>query len=165
MPNTMPLTLAEMLFEELEQLDPTFTEASAGDLKKEIHALRAEPNWHKRKARSEELVPAIYAHIHKQAKEHPAKRRAALCLSGGGIRSATFNLGVLQGLARIGLLEKFDYLATVSGGGFIGGWLTAWINRTSDGVEGVARQLSRRPKDPLTPEPDPLYNLRVYSNS
>src|SRR2546429_1200481 len=26
--------------------------------------------------------------------------RSALCLSGGGIRSATFNLGVLQGLAR-----------------------------------------------------------------
>src|SRR2546423_2833207 len=36
--------------------------------------------------------------------------RSALCLSGGGIRSATFNLGVLQGLARHGLLDKFDYL-------------------------------------------------------
>src|SRR6185369_14727974 len=28
--------------------------------------------------------------------------RSALCLSGGGIRSATFNLGILQGLARHG---------------------------------------------------------------
>src|SRR5687767_14451611 len=32
---------------------------------------------------------------------------AALCLSGGGIRSATFNLGMLQGLARAKLLEQF----------------------------------------------------------
>src|ERR1017187_8283485 len=37
----------------------------------------------------------------------------ALCLSGGGIRSATFSLGALQGLARAGLLECFDYLSTV----------------------------------------------------
>lgn len=42
---------------------------------------------------------------------------AALCFSGGGIRSATFNLGVLQGLARLGLLRRFDYLSSVSGGG------------------------------------------------
>jgi hypothetical protein len=50
----------------------------------------------------------------------------ALCLSGGGIRSASFGLGVLQGLARFGLLGKFHYLSTVSGGGYIGSWLSAW---------------------------------------
>ncbi|MFL5357700.1 hypothetical protein [Archangium sp.] len=49
-----------------------------------------------------------------------------LALSGGGIRSATFNLGLLQGLHQLGLLEMFDYLATVSGGGYIGGFWTAW---------------------------------------
>ncbi len=49
--------------------------------------------------------------------------------SGGGIRSATFNLGILQGLADLGLLRKFDYLSTVSGGGYIGSWLQAWILR------------------------------------
>ena len=53
---------------------------------------------------------------------------SALCISGGGIRSATFALGALQGLAKHGLLERFDYLSTVSGGGFIGSWLTAWSN-------------------------------------
>ena len=46
--------------------------------------------------------------------------RSALCLSGGGIRSAVFSLGVLQGLARCRLLGKFDYLSTVSGGGYMG---------------------------------------------
>jgi hypothetical protein len=49
------------------------------------------------------------------------EKRAALCISGGGIRSATFGLGVLQGLARCGLLDKFHYFSTVSGGGYIGG--------------------------------------------
>jgi predicted acylesterase/phospholipase RssA len=52
-----------------------------------------------------------------------------LALSGGGIRSATFNLGMLQGLAHFKLLSHVDYLSTVSGGGYIGAWLTAWIKR------------------------------------
>src|SRR5688572_2260060 len=54
---------------------------------------------------------------------------AALCLSGGGIRSATFNLGMLQGLARKRLLQQFDYLSSVSGGGFVAGWLKTWMHR------------------------------------
>ena len=49
-----------------------------------------------------------------------------IALSGGGIRSATFGLGVLQALARHDLLRKFDYLSTVSGGGYIGTSLT-WL--------------------------------------
>ncbi len=51
----------------------------------------------------------------------------ALCLSGGGIRSAAFGLGVIQALAEVGLLKRFHYLSTVSGGGYIGGWLTRLI--------------------------------------
>src|SRR5271168_4424628 len=52
---------------------------------------------------------------------------AGLAISGGGIRSATFALGVLQALAHFKLLRRFDYLSTVSGGGYIGSWLSAWI--------------------------------------
>ena len=52
-----------------------------------------------------------------------------LALSGGGIRSATFNLGILQALARHKLLRRVDYLSTVSGGGYIGGWFTALLQR------------------------------------
>jgi hypothetical protein len=52
-----------------------------------------------------------------------------ICLSGGGIRSATFNLGLLQGLAALKLLPNFDYLSSVSGGGYIHEWLAAWIKR------------------------------------
>jgi hypothetical protein len=47
-----------------------------------------------------------------------------LALSGGGIRSASFCLGVLQALNAEGVLRKFDYLSTVSGGGYIGTSMT-----------------------------------------
>ncbi|HXC71741.1 MAG TPA: patatin-like phospholipase family protein [Pyrinomonadaceae bacterium] len=88
--------------------------------------------------------------------------RSALCLSGGGVRSATFNLGILQGLARHGLLEKFDYLSTVSGGGFIGGWLSAWVRRA--GMTKVVDDLKKPPENPWTPDPPPVEHLRIYSN-
>jgi hypothetical protein len=68
----------------------------------------------------------------------------ALCLSGGGIRSATFALGLLQGLARAGLLERFDYLSTVSGGGYIGSWLSSWIQRHPGGRAKVIAELAGR---------------------
>jgi uncharacterized membrane protein YhaH (DUF805 family) len=51
---------------------------------------------------------------------------AGVALSGGGIRSAAFNMGVLQTLADSGLLPRIDYLSTVSGGGYIGSCLT-WL--------------------------------------
>jgi hypothetical protein len=90
---------------------------------------------------------------------------SALCLSGGGIRSATFAVGVLQALARLGVLLQFDYLSTVSGGGFAGGWLTAWLRRAQD--DPVTRReldqliTGHRAADDV--EPDPLIRLRSYS--
>ena len=50
-----------------------------------------------------------------------------LALSGGGIRSATFCLGVVQALAARGLMKDFDYLSTVSGGGYTGSFITSYI--------------------------------------
>lgn len=52
-----------------------------------------------------------------------------LALSGGGIRSATFCLGLLQTLNEKKVLHIFDYLSTVSGGGYVGGWWSAWLSR------------------------------------
>ena len=51
-----------------------------------------------------------------------------LSLSGGGIRSATTCLGVLQALAELRLLPLVDYLSTVSGGGYIGSALSALLS-------------------------------------
>jgi hypothetical protein len=50
-----------------------------------------------------------------------------LALSGGGIRSATFNLGLLQGLHRFNLLRLVDYVSSVSGGGYIAGLWSHWL--------------------------------------
>jgi hypothetical protein len=95
---------------------------------------------------------------------------AALCFSGGGIRSATFNLGVLQALARAKLLHHFDYLSSVSGGGYIASWLRRWMF-CGGGYEEVEKQLRGRDDngapiaaDPLRPEPRALDHLREYSN-
>lgn len=46
-----------------------------------------------------------------------------LALSGGGLRSAFFNDGLLQALSHRGLLRYVDYLCSVSGGGYIAGHL------------------------------------------
>ena len=65
----------------------------------------------------------------KKAEEPELKNNlVGLALSGGGIRSATFSLGVMQRLAKEGWLKHVDYLSTVSGGGYIGGSLTWLLN-------------------------------------
>jgi len=56
------------------------------------------------------------------SEEFRKRRLLGLAFSGGGIRSATFNLGVLQALDQLGLLRFVDYLSTVSGGGYVGSW-------------------------------------------
>jgi len=82
---------------------------------------------------------------------------SALCLSGGGIRSASFSIGVLQALAASGLLERFDYLSTVSGGGYAGGWFSAW--RARDGST-VYPELAGIRCPPGQPEPEALAQVR-----
>ena len=57
---------------------------------------------------------------------NPEEDSTGLGLSGGGIRSATFNLGLLQALERYGVMKGVDYLSTVSGGGYIGSCYT-WL--------------------------------------
>ncbi len=52
-----------------------------------------------------------------------------LALSGGGIRSASFNLGVLQALVESGLFRYLDFLSTVSGGGYIGSFISSLAYR------------------------------------
>src|SRR5215467_4633059 len=106
---------------------------------------------------------------------------SALCLSGGGIRSATFSLGVMQALARHGLLKQFDYLSTVSGGGYIGSWLTAWIHRktaelqsTGAAIDRVSEELAgenlgtepdgKPGSGPVRAEAPPVVHLRRYSH-
>jgi hypothetical protein len=91
-----------------------------------------------------------------------------LAFSGGGIRSATFNLGILQGLAQAKLLPQMKYISTVSGGGYIGAWLVSWIKRAKNGLLEVQEKLgdyeNHRDRDGSVAEPRQVNFLRDYSN-
>ncbi|HZI80988.1 MAG TPA: patatin-like phospholipase family protein [Vicinamibacterales bacterium] len=76
-----------------------------------------------------------------------------LALSGGGIRSACFGLGVLQALHKLKLFRHLDYVSTVSGGGYIGGWLQAAIANDRPGAIELKGE-----------EPREIRFLRAYSN-
>jgi hypothetical protein len=92
----------------IEELAKNFAELGAGDLPGTYRILNGDNRW-------------------------------ALCLSGGGIRSAAFALGIVQCFAahRVvskrppatteRVLQQFDYMSTVSGGGYVGSWLSAWL--------------------------------------
>lgn len=64
------------------------------------------------------------------------KTRFGIALSGGGIRSATINLGILKTLNKFGILKRADYLSTVSGGGYTGAYVQATLREegTYDGL-------------------------------
>jgi hypothetical protein len=92
-------------------------------------------------------------------------------LSGGGIRSATFALGLMQGMADRNILPYVDILSTVSGGGYIGSWLISWIKRrggvrsVQGSMQGSAASLQERyclnpgsAKEENVPKPD-QFNL------
>jgi hypothetical protein len=81
----------------------------------------------------------------------PAVDAVGLALSGGGIRSATFCLGVVQVLAARGLMKYFDFLSTVSGGGYTGSFITSRIGGGA-GFEQIA--------NPFGPDSDAIRYLR-----
>jgi len=52
-----------------------------------------------------------------------------IALSGGGIRSATICLGIVEKLNEVRLLEKTDYLSSVSGGGYLAAYIHSALNQ------------------------------------
>lgn len=60
--------------------------------------------------------------------------RVGLALSGGGIRSASYCLGVIQALAYRRALPNVDYMSTVSGGGYIGASLSYLLHQSAGGA-------------------------------
>ena len=115
------------------------------------------------------------------ASEVDPKELAGIALSGGGIRSATTSLGVLQALKKLGILPVFDYLSTVSGGGFTGSWWSAWTSRNFDPSTTPdekffppaertqpERDAMQEPEEPNRDSSwralDPVHHLRLFSN-
>ena len=151
----------------------------------------AHPGWHSPETpdghKLEKLIEAI-REAERKCKECDQKftnilhrddssgeRRSALCFSGGGIRSASVCLGVLQSLARFsarrtvnqGILHRVSFLSTVSGGGYIGSWLMAWAKRHARGYYGAIDELAQGSgtgRTGVDPEPRTIRHLREFTS-
>jgi choline dehydrogenase-like flavoprotein len=92
----------------------------------------------------------------------PPPNPVGLALSGGGIRSATFCLGVLQALARKDRLREVDFLSTVSGGGYIGGFLGRFFTRIVQEVPDKVGRVQEKVADLNSPEIEWLRSTGNY---
>lgn len=75
---------------------------------------------HEQTFKSQNVIDVEREHL----KLNEQKTVSGLAISGGGIRSASFCLGVMQSLVANNQLSKMDYMSTVSGGGYLGSALT-----------------------------------------
>jgi len=102
---------------------------------------------------------------HREPVEQPSSGRVGVCCSGGGIRSAAFNLGALQELQQAKVLQRAKYLAAVSGGSYIAAAFATVRKASRDGVDDdsdahlIASQL---PFAPGSPEEQYLRNRCDY---
>ena len=94
-----------------------------------------------------------------------------IALSGGGIGSATFSLGILQKFARSGILKLVDYMSTVSGGGYVGSCLSSLMSVTKEDFIDASRSKYAKRKlsydlgehFPLD-QPDEIQHLRRHAD-
>ncbi|WP_372366902.1 hypothetical protein [Candidatus Uabimicrobium sp. HlEnr_7] len=129
-----------------------------------------------------EMVKTLKSLDLKTLEEKPA---IGLAFSGGGIRSASFNLGILQVLEFSKNLYEIDYLSTVSGGSYIGAWYVSRLSQHNSkkhdrNLPGGVLYSSNDPADLLTKpsyrnianpstaqsyrkDPDPIIALRNKS--
>ena len=172
-----PLSLCRVLREEAKALRPDAAIDPQAEGKcapaRPFDAAEDEPKKQQRNALAD-----TYGILHRQ-------NLTALCLSGGGIRSAAFALGVIQALAGMkaprrplgpkpggeteSLLQQFDYLSTVSGGGYIGSWLSAWLYherlRSGDRKGHASRVIAALSDTSAADDEDvPIEHLRENSN-
>lgn len=87
-----------------------------------------------------------------------------LAISGGGIRSATFSLGVVQYLARKGIIKEVDFVSTVSGGGYLGSFMSSYLNAPGNANVGLDPQQHALPfGKPGDVESKAMRHLRNHS--
>lgn len=64
-----------------------------------------------------------------QNRDNIQENLVGIALSGGGVRSATINLGFLQVMNKLSLLKQADYVSSVSGGGYIGSYIHSKLRK------------------------------------
>jgi hypothetical protein len=97
--------------------------------------------------------------------EDPDPKAIGICCSGGGIRSAAFNLGALQALQQREILKEARYLAAVSGGSYIAAAFCMVAKRgprDSDDSDPKAFDETTPPFHPGSPEEQYLRNRSSY---
>lgn len=93
--------------------------------------------------------------------EHMPEDTIGLAMAGGGIRSATFGLGVLQALAMRKVLREVDIMSSVSGGGYAAAFLGRLYTRLSDRVTDKAGRVEAILTASSSPE---IWWLRRHAN-
>ena len=141
---------------------------------------RAEPTRKYRDSVMGGSTPAPGAHCVFQAAASVAPHSAWACFR--GLR----HFSRKPDGQRPGLLGEFDYLSTVSGGGYLGAWFSAWATRRSkidkdagvpgeklrdceipdlrDGTAQIIHDMASVPDVAFEPEREPVKHLRAYSN-
>ena len=97
--------------------------------------------------------------------ESPDPDAVGICCSGGGIRSAAFNLGALQALQQRSILQDAKYLAAVSGGSYIAAAFCMVAKRddpAADDSDPKAFDDAHPPFHPGSPEEQYLRNRSSY---
>lgn len=110
-------------------------QVSASRVTKKIRARELEEIIHRRREALGRL----------ERPEEVRKSLVGLALSGGGIRSASLALGLLQSLYGRRILPYIDYLSSVSGGGYAGAYLSSAALRA--GRQGNNLDLDDAPDD------------------
>ena len=83
--------------------------------------------YHEVIERETELLKVRRRKLKLEAPEKVDDNKFGIALSGGGIRSATINLGFLETLNEFNVLQRADYISTVSGGGYTGAYVQATL--------------------------------------
>jgi hypothetical protein len=157
-------TFAEVYLAELDYIKKRRDKINipSEDVMKECERVCKELDW-KEETNDQEISS------HSKIKPSTKANLVGLALSGGGVRSATFNLGLLQALAKNKVLQYCDYLSTVSGGGYIGSCLSSLLANEHNAEENS--KVSTKPDEfPLRDqrkegeEPKEVNHLRATKN-
>ena len=116
------------------------TESRHADAASNPRNAHPDSNWTKLCDAEDAALAERWKHAYPDHERTPTTPRIGLALSGGGIRSATFCIGLIRGLAQNGILRRFDYLSTVSGGGFAGSVLGRLV--TTLGIDRAEETLA-----------------------
>ncbi|QDT62678.1 Patatin-like phospholipase [Stieleria bergensis] len=88
-----------------------------------------------------------------------------LAISGGGVRSGALGLGFIQALIKRGIMPYVDYMSTISGGGYVGAFLSSYSLTLPPGVPRKSQSVdvNEEPSAPqsLQPAEQPFDNHRI----